>query len=107
MEFKKDIEQIEQKINMKHENIPSNISDSALTLVLYYIETEIRKRGGGLDKGFTGKFYMLGKLAYKAKLADINIKDRNITNEDIKRLRRKIAKSSCLKRIKDKRDFDL
>jgi len=107
MEFKKDIDQIKQRINKKCENIPLDISDRALTLVLYYIETEIRKRGGGLDKDFTDKCYMLGKLAYKAKLTDINIKDQRITDDDIKRLRRQIAQSTCLKRIRDKRDFDL
>lgn len=105
MEFKKDLDRIKQKINIKHENIPSGITDRALTLVLYYIEMEIRKRGGGLDKTFTDKFYELGKLIYKKKLVDIE--DPKISNEDIKRLRREISQSSCLKHIRDKRDFDL
>ncbi|RKY33111.1 MAG: hypothetical protein DRP74_00980 [Candidatus Omnitrophota bacterium] len=68
---------------------------------------EIRKCGGGLKKDFTDKFYMIGKLAYKAKLTDINIKDQHINDEDIKRLRREIAQNICLKRISDRRDFDL
>lgn len=105
MEYKKAIEEIKRKVNSRRENIPSKITDRALTLALYYIEVEIRKRGGGLDKDFTDKFYELGRLIYKEKMIDIE--DESITADDIKKLRKLIAQSTCLKCIKDKRDFDL
>lgn len=105
MKFKEAINQLREKINAKHENIPSDISDKALTLALYYVETEIRKRGGGLEKSFTDKFYELGKTIYKKRLIDI--KHNGVTDDDINRLRRHIADSVCLKHVEDGRDFDL
>jgi len=105
MEFKKDIDRIKKKINSRRQNIPSDITDRALTLALYYIEAEIRKRGGGLEKDFTDKFYELGRQVYRKKLVDI--KDKSITDEDIKRIRKEISHSYCLNYIEDKRDFDL
>ncbi|MFC1576738.1 hypothetical protein ACFL3N_00170 [Candidatus Omnitrophota bacterium] len=107
-EYKKDIDKLKKKINSKHKNIPSDISDSALTLAVYYIEIEIRKRGGGLSKDFTNKFYELGKLIYKARLTNIrDIKNLNVTDNEIKKIRKEMSQSICLKNMKDKRDIIL
>ena len=81
MMLKKRIDQLKKTINQKRENIPSDISDKAIALALYYIEKEIMKRGGSIAKDFADKFYEVGKRIYKKKLVDIE--DESIADEDI------------------------